>query len=158
MIGIFEYIHDVLHGVKTLLQGMGITIKHYFRKEVTQQYPDNRDTLKMFDRFRGEVIMPHNEKNEHRCTGCGICETACPNGSIEIIMKKVTGEDGKVRRAIDKHIYNLGMCTLCNLCIKACPSDAIIMGQTFEHAVYDRSLLIKVLNRPGSVLTKDVKE
>jgi len=158
MIGIVKYIKDVLHGVKTLLQGMGVTIRHDGRKEVTQQYPDNRDTLKMFDRFRGEVIMPHNEKNEHRCTGCGICETACPNGSIEIIMKKFTGEDGKTRRAIDKHIYNLGMCTLCNLCIKACPSDAIIMGQGFEHAVYDRSSLIKVLNRPGSVLTKDVKE
>jgi NADH-quinone oxidoreductase subunit I len=158
MIGIVKYIKDVFHGVYTLLQGMGVTIRHYGRKEVTQQYPDNRDTLKMFDRFRGEVIMPHNEKNEHRCTGCGICETACPNGSIEIIMKKVTGEDGKSRRAIDKHIYNLGMCTLCNLCVKACPSDAIIMGQGFEHAVYDRSSLIKVLNRPGSVLTKDVKE
>jgi NADH-quinone oxidoreductase subunit I len=158
MIGIVEYIKDVFHGVKTLLQGMGITIRHYFRKEVTQQYPNNRDTLKMFDRFRGEVMMPHNEKNEHRCTGCGICETACPNGSIEIIVKKVVGDDGKARRAIDKHIYNLGMCTLCNLCIKACPSDAIIMGQTFEHAVYNRSELVKVLNRPGSVLNKDVKE
>lgn len=158
MIGIVKYIKEVCHGVKTLAQGMGITIKHYFRKEVTQQYPNNKDTLKMFDRFRGEVIMPHNEKNEHRCTGCGICETACPNGSIEIISKKVVGEDGKTRRAIDKHIYNIGMCTFCNLCIKACPSDAIIMGQGFEHAVYDRSQLIKVLNRPGSVLTKDVKE
>ena len=158
MIGIVKYIKEVLHGVKTLYQGMGITIKHYGRKEVTQQYPNNRDILKMFDRFRGEVIMPHNEKNEHRCTGCGLCENACPNGSIEIISKKVVGEDGKARRVIDKHIYNLGMCTLCNLCIKACPSDAIIMGQGFEHAVFDRSQLIKVLNRPGSVLTKDVKE
>jgi NADH-quinone oxidoreductase subunit I len=158
MIGIVEYIKDVLHGVKTLGQGMGITIRHYFRKEVTQQYPNNRDSLKMFDRFRGEVIMPHNEKNEHRCTGCGICETACPNGSIEIVSRKVTGEDGKTRRAIDKHIYNLGMCTFCNLCIKSCPSKAIIMGQGFEHTVYDRSELIKVLNLPGSQLTKDVKE
>jgi NADH-quinone oxidoreductase subunit I len=158
MIGIVKYIKEVFSGVKTLLQGMGVTIRHYGRKEVTQQYPDNRDTLKMFDRFRGEVIMPHNEKNEHRCTGCGICETACPNGSIEIITKKVVGEDGKARRAIDKHIYNLGMCTLCNLCIKACPSNAIIMGQNFEHAVFDRSQLIKVLNQPGSVLNKDVKD
>jgi NADH-quinone oxidoreductase subunit I len=154
MIGIVKYIKEVLYGVKTLAQGMGVTMRHYFRKEVTQEYPNNKATLKMFDRFRGEVIMPHNEKNEHRCTGCGICETACPNGSIEIIMKKVVGEDGKARRAI----YNVGMCTLCNLCIKACPSDAIIMGQEFEHAVWDRSLLIKVLNRPDSVLTKDVKD
>jgi NADH-quinone oxidoreductase subunit I len=158
MIGIFEYIKEVLHGTKTLIQGMGVTIRHYGRKEVTQEYPDNRETLKMFERFRGEVVMPHNEKNEHRCTGCGLCETACPNGSIEILIKKVVGDDGKSRRVIDKHIYHLSMCTLCNLCIKACPSDAIIMAQTFEHAVFDRSQLTKVLNRPGSVLNKDVKE
>jgi NADH-quinone oxidoreductase subunit I len=51
------------------------------------------------------------------------------------------------------------MCTLCNLCIKACPSEAIVMAQTFEHATFDRaSELTKVLNRPGSVLTNDVKE
>jgi NADH-quinone oxidoreductase subunit I len=158
MNAIVKYIKEVLYGVKTLAQGMDVTIRHYFRREVTQEYPNNRETLKMFDRFRGEVVMPHNEKNEHRCTGCGLCESACPNGSIEILVKKVVGDDGKARRAIDKHIYHLSMCTLCNLCIKACPSNAIEMAQTFEHAVFDRSLLTKVLNKPGSVLNKEVKE
>ena len=43
----------------------------------------------MFERFKGEVVMPHNEKNEHKCTGCGICEMNCPNGSIEIISKTI---------------------------------------------------------------------
>ena len=41
----------------------------------------------MAERFKGEVTMPHDEKNEHKCTGCGICEINCPNGSIEIISK-----------------------------------------------------------------------
>jgi NADH-quinone oxidoreductase subunit I len=158
MNAVIKYISDVLHGVKTLYQGLGVTIRHYGRKEVTEEYPNNRATLKMYDRFRGEVIMPHNDKNEHRCTGCGLCESACPNGSIEIITKKETTPEGKTKRAIDKHIYHLGMCTLCNLCIKACPSKAIVMGQNFEHATFDRASLTKVLNRPGSVLTNDVKE
>ena len=66
---------------------MSVTGKYFFKpgNNVTQQYPNNRKKLKMFDRFKGEVIMPHNEKNEHKCTGCGICEINCPNGSIEII-------------------------------------------------------------------------
>jgi NADH-quinone oxidoreductase subunit I len=111
----------------------------------------------MMERFKGEVIMPHNEKNEHKCTGCGICEINCPNGSIEVISKMITTDDGKKKKAIDQHIYRLGMCTFCALCVKNCPSDALAFGQEFEHAVFNRALLIKVLNKPGSQLMKGVE-
>lgn len=160
MKSIIAYITEILKGVWTLLIGMKVTAKYFFTpwKNVTQQYPDNRDTLKIAERYRGEVIMPHNENNEHKCTGCGICEINCPNGSIEIISKSVLTEDGKKRRAIDQHIYHLGMCTFCNLCIKACPTGAIVMGQKFEHAVWDRTTLTKVLNKPGSKLMEGVKD
>jgi NADH-quinone oxidoreductase subunit I len=160
MKSLINYIKEVFGGIWTLITGMRVTAKYFFTpwKNVTQQYPENRDTLKMFDRFRGEVVMTHNEKNEHSCTGCGICEISCPNGSIEIISKTVVTEDGKKKKAIDKHIYNLGMCTFCNLCIRGCPTGAIVMAQTFEHAVWDRTKLIKVLNKPGSQVMQDVKE
>ena len=60
-------------------------------------------------------------------------------------------------RVIDKHIYHLGMCTFCGLCVKSCPSDALAFGQDFEHAVFNRHNLTKVLNQPGSSLKKEVK-
>ena len=160
MKAIWKYISSILQGIHTLIQGMQVTGHYFFRPKliVTQQYPENRDTLVMFDRFRGEVTMPHNENNEHKCTGCGICEINCPNGSIEVIPKTTLTEDGKKKRAIDKHIYHLSMCSLCNLCIKNCPTGAIEMGQRFEHAIWDRSQLTKVLNRPGSKIMEGVKE
>jgi NADH-quinone oxidoreductase subunit I len=159
MRSIYNYLKEVLTGIWSLLKGMKVTGSYFFSpsKIVTQKYPDNRNKLVMFDRFKGEVIMPHNEKNEHKCTGCGICEINCPNGSIEIISKTIAADDGKKKRAIDKHIYRLGMCTFCALCVKSCPSNALAFGQEFEHAVFNRALLIKVLNKPGSQLMKGVE-
>lgn len=154
-----EYFRGIFNGLRSLLQGLGVTGKYFIKPgtTVTQQYPDNRKDLKMFDMFKGEVIMPHNEKNEHKCTGCGICEINCPNGSIEIISATIVNEDGKKQRIIDKHIYHLGMCTFCGLCVKTCPSQALAFGQEFEHAVFDRTKLNKVLNQPGSKIMKGVE-
>ncbi len=101
--------------------------------------------------------MPHDEQNHHRCTGCGICESNCPNGSIEVISDRIEQPDGKKKRIIDKHIYHLSMCTFCSLCIKTCPSDALAWGQLFEHAVFDRARLTKVLNQPGSSILKGIE-
>jgi NADH-quinone oxidoreductase subunit I len=156
---ILNYFREIIDGVWSLLKGMKVTGSYFVRPGtiVTQKYPDNRKDLVMFERFKGEVVMPHNEKNEHRCTGCGICELNCPNGSIEVISKTIMTEDGKKKRAIDKHIYRLSMCTFCALCVKTCPSNALAFSQEFEHAVFNRSLLIKVSNKPGSQLMKGVE-
>ncbi len=159
MRSIIKYIKDVYLGVLSLIKGMKVTGSYFFRPStiVTQKYPNNRKDLVMFDRFKGEVIMPHNENNEHKCTGCGICEINCPNGTIEVISKTIETEDGKKKRIIDKHIYRLGMCTFCGLCVKTCPSNALAFAPKFEHAVFNRALLIKQLNKPGSKLMKGVE-
>ena len=161
MKSIINYIKEILLGLKTLLTGMKVT-GYYFthpKEIITQQYPENREELKMFDQFRGEVIMPHDENNEHACTGCEACEIACPNGTIEIISDRILNEEtGKKKKTLVNFVYHLQMCTMCNLCIPACPTDAIKMGKDFEHAVYDRSKLTKVLNKSGSKLRAGVED
>lgn len=154
-----KYFSELWFGIRTLLKGLRITSGYFFspKEIITEQYPENRATLKMFDRFKGEVIMSHTAENRHRCTGCGICEMNCPNGSIQVITRKETTPEGKSVRGLDKHIYHLGMCTFCGLCVKSCPSDALAFGQKFEHAVFNRHHLTKVLNQPGSLLQKEIK-
>lgn len=154
-----DYIKDIYGAVKSMAIGMKRTA-YYFthhKEIITQQYPDNRAEQVLPERFRGEVVMSHDEHNEHRCTGCTACELACPNGTIKIITRFDVNPEGKKKKAIDKFIYHLELCTMCNLCIEACPTNAIQMAQNFEHSVYDRAQLTKVLNKPGSKLQEGVE-
>ena len=90
----YTYLGGLTHAVGSLLIGMKTSIKVYFRKKVTEQYPENRKELKMFDRFRGTLTMPHNAANEHHCIACGLCQNACPNDTLRVISETIETEDG----------------------------------------------------------------
>lgn len=136
---------SILKGFLSLLGGMGITIREFFSKDVTQQYPDER--WRMHERFRGRVDMPLDPvSGAHKCTLCMMCVRACPNASLEIVVGK--GSDGKTR-VLDKYIYKLSTCTLCELCVEACNFDAIKMSHDYELATYDRQDLTLLLNEPA---------
>ena len=146
----YSYLGGIVHGIRSLLTGMKTTMTVFCRRKVTEQYPENRATLQMFDRFRGTLTMPHNEQNEHHCVACGLCQMACPNGTIKVTSETVESEDGKKKKILAKYEYDLGSCMFCQLCVTACPHDAITFDTAFEHAVFDRTKLVKTLNRPGS--------
>ena len=154
MNGFKNYITSFFSGLLSLLKGMKVTIRVFFRKKTTEQYPENRDTLKMFDRFRGQLVMPHNENNEHRCVACGICQMNCPNGSIKVVSETVTDEEGKKKKVLTRYEYDLGSCLYCQLCVRSCPHGAIEFDTQFEHAVFTREKLVRRLNREGSTLVK----
>lgn len=154
-----NYVSGIFKGIYSLLTGMSVTMKELFTKKVTEQYPENRATLKISDRFRGELVMPHDANNEHACTACGICQMNCPNDTIRVVTKMLepTEEGAKPKKVLDKYIYDLGSCTFCNLCVLTCPSDAIQFSNSFENSVFTHSKLIEQLNREGSKLREKIK-
>jgi len=150
------FIGGVFSGLLSLVQGMAVTLKYFVRPStvVTRQYPENRKTLKMYERFRSLLIMPHDPDGCHNCTACGICETACPNASISVVSRK----DAAGKKVLKNYVWRMDSCTFCNACVQACPFSALSMNGYFENAVYDRRLLSYSLNRysgpPASVLKK----
>ena len=158
MSSVSEYFSGLFGGIKSLLTGMRITWGELWTKKITEQYPENRATLVIPDRFRGELTMPHDENNEHACTACGICQMNCPNGTIQVISRSIETEDGKKKKVLDKYIYDLGLCTFCNLCVITCPSDAIKFANTFVYSLSTRSKLIEQMNRDGSKLREKKQE
>ena len=77
-----SYIKGLFHGLGTLLTGMKVTGREFFTKKVTEQYPENRATLKMFDRFCGELTMPHDAGGKNKCIACGLCQSACSSSRM----------------------------------------------------------------------------
>lgn len=153
------YIKDIFRTMGSMLSGMQVT-GHYFlnfRKAETEQYPDNRATLKLSPRFKGELTLIHTDENMHKCTGCSACEIICPNGSIRILEKRELTPDGKNKKRLQTFVWQHSMCTFCSLCVDACPTGALKMEQAFEFAVNDRALLTKFLNHPGSQLEPELK-
>lgn len=143
----YTYLGGVVYAISTLLTGMRVTITEFFTPKVTERYPENRDTLQMFDRFRGSLIMPHDENGKNKCIACGLCQSACPNDTILVTGETVTTEEGKRKKVLVRYDYDLGSCMYCQLCVNVCPTQAITFDQGFEHAVYEKEKLQKVLNK-----------
>lgn len=141
-----EYFVSLFQGMYSLIKGMEVTGKELVTPKVTEQYPENRATLKIPDRFRATLQFVYDEEGAHKCIGCKSCERNCPNGTITITTKMVDLPNGKKKMKLDKYMYDLGSCTFCNLCVTSCPTSAIEFSNDFEQAVFTRSALVKQLN------------
>lgn len=136
-----SYFGNLFGGLWSLLTGMKVTLREFFTKKTTECYPENRATLKMYDRFRGTLELVRDEKGDHCCVACGICEMNCPNGTLRVESDVVTDEEGKKRKVLRRYGYDLGSCMFCQLCVVSCPHGALRFGTTFEHAVFRREKL-----------------
>ncbi|PAF44285.1 NADH-quinone oxidoreductase subunit NuoI [Helicobacter sp. 11S02596-1] len=117
-----------------LFKGLALTLKEFFSKNVTVQYP--LETLPLSPRYRAvHNLQRLLESGEERCIGCGLCEKICTSNCIRIITHK--GDDG--RKKIDSYTINLGRCIYCGLCAEVCPELAIVMGARFENASEQRA-------------------
>ena len=148
-----NYFTSLFKGLKSLLTGMSITGKYFFSRKITQEYPENRKTLEIPERFRATLSLIYDENGNHKCIACGICQNNCPNNTIEIVAKKIESEDGKTKRVLDRYMYDLGACTFCQLCVSTCPHNAIEFTNEFEQAVFSREKLVKQLNNRPEAAT-----
>jgi NADH-quinone oxidoreductase subunit I len=156
-----SFVERMVHAFSSLASGMKLTLGYLLRPStvVTQQYPENKSTLKMQERFRGQLRLTKDENDIIRCNGCNFCGLACPNKSIVIKDKKnsISGTS-----EIDQFVWRLDTCTFCNACIQACPHDALEWSSDFEAAVLDRRLLVYGLNTysgpPSAVMKRAEKK
>src|ERR1700675_1171681 len=131
-----------------ILKGLGVTLKHFIatytedfkyigkkagmetrplRRQnpknhgiVTVQYPDER--LPMPEAFRYiPFLVKDTEKNEDKCTSCGICAKVCPPQCIWIVRS--SDANGKPIPEPKAFFIDVSICMSCGYCAEYCPFD-----------------------------------
>lgn len=105
-----------------LFQGMRVTLKYFFRKKVTIQYPEEETPIS--SRFRGLLALRRYPNGEERCIACKLCEAVCPALAITIEAQP-RADDGS--RRTTKYEIDIFKCINCGFCEEACPVDAIVV-------------------------------
>jgi NADH-quinone oxidoreductase subunit I len=138
-------ISEVVETVRSIAQGMAVTLSYIPRKKLTRQYPDV--PVELFPRFRGEHYLARDENGKERCVACFLCSAACPADAIYIEatedLRSYAERPGMENRYAKVYNIDYGRCILCGYCVEACPKDAIKHGHSFEMAVTNFADLLK---------------
>ena len=115
----FPYIQDVIKyagenfaTISALIFFALIVIGSFFIRRVWCRFCPTGASIAVMNKVKGFNWVPvlHLDKNETKCTKCGICKRVCPVQVTEIYEQK----GGKIMTS---------MCMLCSRCVEMCPYE-----------------------------------
>jgi polyferredoxin len=118
----YPYVQDIIEyssGIYTTIFPLifvALTVAGSFAiRRVWCRFCPTGASLAVVNRFRGFKWAPalHLEKDEEKCTKCGICKRVCPVQVTEVYEQK----GGKI---------NTSMCMLCLRCVEMCPYEGCL--------------------------------
>lgn len=148
-----------------IVKGMGITLKHAFKKEGTIHYPDEQRQFSKI--WRGKHILKRDEQGRERCTACGLCAVACPAEAITMTAaERLPNETHLYREEKYAQIYEINMlrCIFCGMCEEACPKSAIYLTDTLvdvdlsrDNFIYGKEKLVESVEQPYDITERQKK-
>lgn len=124
-------LREAAEGVAGLVEGYAMTLRHLFRKPITEQYPEFKRLLPK--RSRARIVLTRDPDGQERCVACYLCSAVCPTDCISI----QGAEDENGRRYPGWFRINFARCIYCGLCEEACPTLAIQLTPDYEFSKYE---------------------
>src|ERR1035437_3660753 len=75
-----------------VIGGFKVTLRHFFRKKVTMQYPEEKWVVP--EGYRGAPYLVKNQQGRTKCVSCQLCEFVCPPKAIQITPPGPAGSPG----------------------------------------------------------------
>jgi polyferredoxin len=100
-------------------------IGSFFLRRVWCRFCPTGSSIAVVNRFKGFKWAPllHLDKDEEKCTKCGICKRVCPVQVTEVYEQK----GGKI---------NTSMCMLCTRCVEMCPYEGCLKVKLGRKTVF----------------------
>jgi NADH-quinone oxidoreductase subunit I len=134
--------------VAGLVKGFITTLRHFFKRKITVQYPEQRRPLYV-ENQRGFHRLNRDRQGRVKCVACMMCETACPAHCIFITAAPAPWPDRE--KYPSSFVIDELRCIYCRMCELACPVDAIELTQVFtpightrQQMMYDKDMLLQL--------------
>jgi NADH-quinone oxidoreductase subunit I len=122
--------------------GLMITLRHFFGRRVTLEYPEQRPEIS--PGYRGVPTLVKDPNGREKCVSCQLCEFVCPPKAIRITPGEISddGPNAHVEKAPREFEINMLRCIYCGLCQEVCPEEAIFLQNVYSVSGYSRDELV----------------
>ncbi|MGO9611776.1 MAG: NADH-quinone oxidoreductase subunit NuoI [Dissulfurispiraceae bacterium] len=124
-----------------ILRGLALTLKMFFKRSVTRQYPDEKRPPE--PGFRGLHALARKGDGTARCVGCGLCVAVCPSQCIHLY----TTDGPNHEKIVERYEIEVLKCLFCSLCVEACPFQAVVLTEQYECADFTKDALYMTRDR-----------